>query len=820
MPPYPNQPYYNNGFPPSHQAGFNTAGVGQTVPISGYDSSAMPGLTNSSNFSTNESMQCSDNQFQNNYQPHYNQQGRQQQQPPNPSQQHGVFPQQQQQQEHQQLYPFFGAQQQQQQQQHQQQQVYNPPHGYPFPHHPYQQQQHQQPHQQEYLQPLQPWNSPSAYPPVAGGGLGASTAGTHAPMTIWMTPTALGAGAGTNSTLPLTSGAGEDSSAMPSLMMDDSRSAPNSEASTAASPPSPCRPPAVVAGQHAQPGRGGGGGGVGGVVGADGNDARKHQHQNQQHPQQQQPHQVQHNQLAFQQQQQQPQQQWQLHAHNLGEDPLVHLGLGPLDPDADYELTTVLNFFKPQARYELPPVPEFEFSQFTNRQMAFKGGNGQIRKVWWQPKGIHVILKSLIDKVVKPGRTTQEDLFNKEVLIMNRCNGHQNIVRFYGISTRSGTGQRDGERYMVMHYYEQGDLTSLLRRAYPTTKDKQVIPAEITLSWKEKMQLALDIALGLQHLFRNGFHHGDLHPKNVLIDTVKDDPDRRFRALLTDFGLSKVAQSNRDFSSQEVAGVWAFMAPERLPAKHPRFDVRCDIFALGVVSWQITSGHYPFGGSPTYLPGREKPVPGTPEGFVRFYQQAWSEQPDARQQSLDEVVSQLEGLIREVDGGSENNSHNGSRPSEPAGGSYPSMLSPPPQSGDCHSPSLAGASLSAGPQGSHYNAAAAAEYPSPSFSNYSMNTTSLSTMSTSTSSSMSTKTQSRPSHPNHPNNRPAPSIPGVKTPIGGRAQGGSGIPNQHGGNRPHSNSNAGRANLPPQVLQQLEDQRRYHQTLGQGYGFR
>lgn len=209
---------------------------------------------------------------------------------------------------------------------------------------------------------------------------------------------------------------------------------------------------------------------------------------------------------------------------------------------------------------------------------------------------------------------------------MRICGNHDNIVQFYGIANREYPDKVD--RYMVMQYYEMGDLVNLIGKQQPDAP---------TLN--EKLFLGLDIALGLDHLLGCGFHHGDLHPKNVLIET-RPSPDfrGRYQARLTDFGLRRIRNNPSAVSSQPVAGVWRFMAPERLSRDRPRYNVQCDIFALGVIYWVMMAGRYPFKNDHSYTPGsREQRVEGTPDWYHTVYTQAWSENPRERQQNFEEI---------------------------------------------------------------------------------------------------------------------------------------------------------------------------------------
>ncbi|KAG0205619.1 hypothetical protein BGX28_002778 [Mortierella sp. GBA30] len=306
------------------------------------------------------------------------------------------------------------------------------------------------------------------------------------------------------------------------------------------------------------------------------------------------------------------------------------------DPDHEYFLTSVLDMIAPGSENgSAPPMAHYDYlTEFTQRQRVTKGGNGEIRRAYWPTKRCYVILKSLIGTKHTPVKIAS--LFDKEVQVMRMCGNHDNLVQFYGVATRQEDDQI--ERFMVMHYYEHGDLVRLLEKP----KGQHDAP---TLT--DKLFLALDIALGLEHLFRCGFHHGDLHPKNILIDNRQSSslPQAhrglwgRYQARLTDFGLRRIRDNKNLVSSQQFGGVWQFMAPERMCKDRPRYNIACDIFALGVIYWFIMAGRYPFRDPSKYFPGaREERVVDTPDWYYDVYTQAWQEHPSNRQKDFADII--------------------------------------------------------------------------------------------------------------------------------------------------------------------------------------
>ncbi|KAG0033553.1 hypothetical protein BGZ81_008129 [Podila clonocystis] len=318
--------------------------------------------------------------------------------------------------------------------------------------------------------------------------------------------------------------------------------------------------------------------------------------------------------------------------------------------DNEFFLTSILDMISntPPATGpgSMSTIPHFDYkSSFTERKMIAKGGNGEVRRAFWPTRHCYVILKSLIETKLSAAKLAV--LFDKEVEVMNRCGNHDNLAQFYGIATKPTdpgfpASSLDPDRFIVMQYYEHGDLVHLLK--------PDVLAEPLTLT--DKLYLAMDIAVGLDHLYKCGFHHGDLHPKNILIDSRLNamysssssfgTSGGRYLARLTDFGLRRIRDNTHDVSSQQFGGVWQFMAPERMVKKRPRprYNVRCDIFALGAIYWQIMSGVYPFQDPSTYSPGAKEPRPeGVPDWYYAVYTRAWSENPLERQQDLEEIAS-------------------------------------------------------------------------------------------------------------------------------------------------------------------------------------
>jgi serine/threonine-protein kinase len=123
--------------------------------------------------------------------------------------------------------------------------------------------------------------------------------------------------------------------------------------------------------------------------------------------------------------------------------------------------------------------------------------------------------------------------------------------------------------YLVMEFIQGQPLEKVL--------EKGSIPCSKACAWAAEVATALAVA------HRKGVIHGDVKPANILI--TEDE-----RIKLTDFGMARLA--SRDSKDTPLLGSPAYWCPEQIVGK-PQ-DARSDIFSLGVVMYEMVTGHRPF----------------------------------------------------------------------------------------------------------------------------------------------------------------------------------------------------------------------------------
>ncbi len=149
---------------------------------------------------------------------------------------------------------------------------------------------------------------------------------------------------------------------------------------------------------------------------------------------------------------------------------------------------------------------------------------------------------------------------------------HPNIVPIYDVGATD-----QGEMYLAMAYCPGESLKSRL--------------AQGAVAPREALGIAGALADALAHAHRQGVVHRDLKPSNVLLGA-----DGRVR--LIDFGLAKLTETSVLSGSEQFAGTPAYMAPEQITGDP--VDGRTDLWALGVVLYEMLSGRRPFGGEQTH----------------------------------------------------------------------------------------------------------------------------------------------------------------------------------------------------------------------------
>ncbi|MGP1384186.1 MAG: serine/threonine-protein kinase [Thainema sp.] len=151
---------------------------------------------------------------------------------------------------------------------------------------------------------------------------------------------------------------------------------------------------------------------------------------------------------------------------------------------------------------------------------------------------------------------------------------HPNIVNCQSLE-HTATG-----RYLVMDYCEGGTLRQLMNMGG-------------TLTLIQKVGLIDDVLAGLQHAHSRGIIHCDIKPENILL-TLKPGT---WQAHISDFGIARLTQ-NESMQAGSNTGSPAYMAPERF---YGQYSLLSDLYAVGVMLYELILGDRPFSGTPQEL---------------------------------------------------------------------------------------------------------------------------------------------------------------------------------------------------------------------------
>ena len=176
---------------------------------------------------------------------------------------------------------------------------------------------------------------------------------------------------------------------------------------------------------------------------------------------------------------------------------------------------------------------------------------------------------------------------------------HPNICTVFEV------GEQDGQAYIAMAYIDGQSLKEKIARG----------PLKID----EALEIAVQVAAGLEEAHRKGIVHRDIKPANIMLTA-------QGQAKITDFGLARMQSADDLTRTAVVVGTVAYMSPEQALGK--KADHRTDIWSFGCLLYEMLAGHRPFQGEHeqavilAMLHADPEPIaalrPDVPAGLVRI----------------------------------------------------------------------------------------------------------------------------------------------------------------------------------------------------------
>ena len=261
-----------------------------------------------------------------------------------------------------------------------------------------------------------------------------------------------------------------------------------------------------------------------------------------------------------------------------------------------------------------PPAPEEiagKFPQFEILSCLGRGGMGVVYKA--RQKSLNRLVAI---KILAPGREHDArfaERFAREAELLAKLS-HPHIVTIHDF------GETGGLFYIVMEFVDGVNLRDLLR--------------EGKIEPRQALAIVPPVCEALQYAHDHGVVHRDIKPENLLLD-------REGRVKIADFGIAALVGGDGAGGTGERAGTPPYMAPEQGGAK-PAADHRADIYALGVVLYEMLTGERP--GREVVAPSRKVQIDVRLDEIVL---RALEKQPELRYATATEFKTQVETVAAE-----------------------------------------------------------------------------------------------------------------------------------------------------------------------------
>ncbi len=266
-----------------------------------------------------------------------------------------------------------------------------------------------------------------------------------------------------------------------------------------------------------------------------------------------------------------------------------------------------------------------QFDHFQIRAHIAKGGMSDIYRAYDLLNGNEVVLK--IPDSMSIGDPAQYERFQRELEVMRTLN-HPAIQK------GTGSGTYNNTPYLVTELIDGESMRDLIKKKAP-------------MSPEESVELIRKIADGLAHCHDHGIIHRDLKPENILIAS-------NGQPVILDFGLALTKGAHRvtyaNLSS--AAGTPDYMAPEQIEGH--RGDQRTDIYAIGIMLFEMLTGAPPFTGDNNLavmaqhlkggIPRLDHSQPGVSPQLAAFVAHCLQRKPEDRLSDMHALVNELEHL--------------------------------------------------------------------------------------------------------------------------------------------------------------------------------
>ncbi|RHZ48445.1 hypothetical protein Glove_551g47 [Diversispora epigaea] len=263
-------------------------------------------------------------------------------------------------------------------------------------------------------------------------------------------------------------------------------------------------------------------------------------------------------------------------------------------------------------------IPFFQYSEFENVKLI----SGNIYKAIFKISQKTIALKC----VYLNDKFTLDNLIN-EIKRYRKLEIHDTILKFYGIT------KQENNYMIILKYANNGSLRQYLKTNFQK------------MDWNTKLNLAKQIANVLMYLHSNEITHGKLNSENILVHNGN--------IKLNVFGLTKIIPESLRFLKNTLGPI-QYIDPQYLEIFNAiGKNKSSDIFSLGIILWEISSGNSPFEMEPSsnidllnnIVKGkREMIILGTPPKYKEIYIGCWKHNGNSRP-NISQVVKDLSEIV-------------------------------------------------------------------------------------------------------------------------------------------------------------------------------
>jgi serine/threonine protein kinase len=250
-----------------------------------------------------------------------------------------------------------------------------------------------------------------------------------------------------------------------------------------------------------------------------------------------------------------------------------------------------------------------------------EGGMGRVYEATDPIINRHVAIKTISGHLIQTPEARGR--FVREAQAAGQLS-HPNLITIHDIA------EHDGAPFIVMEYLDGEELTAII--------------AKRRTALDVKLRMMIDVCEGLAYAHVKGLVHRDIKPANIFVT-------KQHHVKILDFGLARGLESDLTRTGN-VVGTPSYMAPEQIRGEP--IDQRADIFAAGVVLYELLSGRKPFSGESTaatiyqvleHQPQRVDQLdPTLPGDLAKIVHRAIEKSPADRYQRIEEMAADLERI--------------------------------------------------------------------------------------------------------------------------------------------------------------------------------